>query len=86
MLGLMEGRYRTVSFDLREGDTVLMYTDGATDAEGRDREMFGLDRLMSAASQGGEGVCDRIMGTLEAFSKGVDRTDDTTLLSLTVRG
>ncbi len=86
MLGLMEGRYRTVSFDLREGDTVLMYTDGATDAEGRDREMFGLDRLMDAASQGGEGVCDRIMGTLEAFSRGVDRTDDTTLLSLTVRG
>lgn len=85
MLGLMEGQYRAVSFDLREGDTVLMYTDGATDAEGRDRGMFGLDRLMDAASQGGEGVCDRIMGTLEAFSKGVDRTDDTTLLSLTVR-
>lgn len=83
MLGLMEGQYRTASFDLKEGDTVLMYTDGATDAEDRDRAMFGLDRLMDAASGGGEDVCSRIMEALDAFSRGVDRSDDTTLLSLT---
>ena len=83
MLGLMEGRYRTASFDLQEGDTVLMYTDGATDAEDRDRRMFGIERLMEAASEGGEDVCDRIMRSLDSFSRGVDRADDTTLLSLT---
>lgn len=83
MLGLMEGQYHAVSFSLEEGDTVLMYTDGATDAEGRDRSMFGLDRLMDAASGGGEDACGRVMEALETFSKGVDRSDDTTLLSLT---
>ncbi len=83
MLGLMEGQYRAVPFDLREGDTVLMYTDGATDAEDRERRMFGLERLMDTASESGADVCGRVMEALDAFSKGVDRSDDTTLLSLT---
>ncbi len=83
MLGLMEGQYRTASFSLREGDTVLMYTDGATDAEDRESRMFGLGRLIEAASESGEDVCSRVMEALDRFSRGVDRSDDTTLLSLT---
>ena len=45
LLGAVESTYVTTQFALRPGDTLVLYTDGLTEAR-RDGELFGEDRLL----------------------------------------
>lgn len=40
-----------VDIELQSGDGVVLYTDGITEAENKDGEMYGLDRLCNIVSQ-----------------------------------
>jgi len=42
-----ESEYEVRIFDFRPGDTLLMYTDGVTEAMNSRHEVFGLDRLVA---------------------------------------
>lgn len=45
-LGMLPGaRYETVSFQLAERDTLVLMTDGVVEAQDRDGNLFGFDRL-----------------------------------------
>ncbi|WP_037895914.1 PP2C family protein-serine/threonine phosphatase [Streptomyces sp. NRRL S-920] len=96
--GLLVGALPDASFSTAEttlgpGDTILLYTDGLTEARaGRSREsMFGDDALRAffadpasaspAASSAGEVVAS-LTELLEGFGEGLD--DDTALLALGV--
>ena len=85
MLGVLPATYSEGRMELEPGDTLLMFTDGATDAEDPSGEQFGMDRLMRAFSAAGDDPCRGISSSIGSFSQGVERTDDLTLMSISIR-
>jgi sigma-B regulation protein RsbU (phosphoserine phosphatase) len=84
--GRVVGAFRSVEavdrrVRLREGDVVVAYTDGVTDALDRHGHRFGLERLRRAirdaeADRAAAAVLASIAGALERWTTGVPPTDD----------
>ncbi|ROP55960.1 PP2C family protein-serine/threonine phosphatase [Streptomyces sp. PanSC9] len=85
---LPEARFTTATTVLTPGDTLLLYTDGLTEARtGKDRTaLYGDDGLLAfATSHAGKpapAVIQALTGLLGSFGDGLD--DDTALLALGV--
>ncbi|MEU1015082.1 MULTISPECIES: SpoIIE family protein phosphatase [unclassified Streptomyces] len=85
---LPDAPFTTAEATLGPGDTILLYTDGLTEARaGRSREsMFGDDALRAffddALSTSADAVITSLSKLLEGFGQGLD--DDTALLALGV--
>jgi sigma-B regulation protein RsbU (phosphoserine phosphatase) len=73
---------------LGPGDSLLLYTDGVTEAHGPDGGMFGQHRLISTLMRGGRGadLLDGLLSEVVAFSNSPGSKDDITLLSLDLSG
>jgi serine phosphatase RsbU (regulator of sigma subunit) len=85
-LGVFEEPQLTdAAINLRSGDTVMLYTDGVTEAwpAHPGSEQYGLRRLTAAIS-GGPGEADKLLAHVEAdlnaFTGGAAQQDDVTLL------
>lgn len=75
VVGAFEGmRYRNGEVPVRTGDIVVLYTDGVTEARNSQGAFFGEDGLRDAVArevaQGFEGLCDRLLDNVAAFSEG----------------
>lgn len=73
------------SFTLREGETLLLYTDGVTDCISNTNERYGMDRLEEAFSEGSqdpERLLRDILRSCGRFSSGEHAFDDMTLLAV----
>jgi serine phosphatase RsbU (regulator of sigma subunit)/predicted ester cyclase len=86
-LGLMPGMaYEEKEASLREGDSILFYSDGLVEAHDLRREMFGFPRLrrLVAKHNDEEGsVVEFLMEELRSFTgDGWEQEDDITLLTL----
>jgi sigma-B regulation protein RsbU (phosphoserine phosphatase) len=68
---------------LGPGDSLLLYTDGVTEAHGP-QGVFGLDRLVSAIGRGhrGSDLLDGLLSEVVTFANSPNHQDDITLLSL----
>jgi phosphoserine phosphatase RsbU/P len=68
---------------LGPGDSLLLYTDGVTEAHGP-AGIFGQDRLVSTILRGDRGapLLDGLLSEIVAFSNSPNNQDDITLLSL----
>jgi hypothetical protein len=78
--------WETTTTPLREGDTILLYTDGVPDTVGTDGR-FGDERLLAVldgAPPDPDAVVARIDAALGTFQDGAQR-DDTAIVALTVR-
>lgn len=92
-LGLVPGgRFTAHRRRLGPGDTLILYTDGITEARNPAGEMFGEERLLSAAGRNGakppEGPrlnLDRLRGAVREYAEGILPEDDLTLLVLQYR-
>lgn len=73
---------------LAPDDSLLLYTDGVTEAWDAQGEMFGLERLSTTiracGDLPGQAVCDQVVATVLAYQHGVPQHDDVTLVA--VRG
>ena len=82
--------HREAAVTLGRGDTLLLYSDGITEALNRDDEEFGMDRLTELALEGrGEPPAEllrRIFGAVSDFTAGVAQYDDQTVLIARVAG
>jgi serine phosphatase RsbU (regulator of sigma subunit) len=78
------GGHQVLSTSMLPGDLLLGYSDGVVDAQAPDGEFFGENRLHAALldcpSDPSEAI-DRILETLEAFTRGHAAFDDVTLVS-----
>jgi len=75
---------------LAEGDAVVFYSDGITEAMNRSLEQFGEQRLMEAVERTDNleatAAHDSILGEVRSFLDGVHPQDDMTLVVLRVGG
>ncbi len=83
-IGLLPGRdYAKQTVRLKEGDQILLYTDGVTEAaEEPGTDEFGVERLVRSVRglrRPGE-LLEAILGALEKHLDGAPFTDDVTLL------
>lgn len=87
VLGVFENiEYSAHTIELSEGDVLLMYTDGMTDAVNSDDEFFGEQRLVNAFINSSENddLCLSIVDEIDEFSIGSEQFDDMTALALSV--
>ncbi|MEU9354242.1 SpoIIE family protein phosphatase [Streptomyces griseoloalbus] len=82
---LPAAQFVPVRATLRPGDTLVLYTDGLTEARiGPHRELYGQEALASFAAglapSGPHGVIDALTKLLSGFGDGLD--DDTALLAI----
>jgi len=81
-------RYESDCMHLHPGDTLIVYSDGLTDASNHD-EMFGEERLVQLALESrhldAKGVKDKIVDAVETFTGSVPPFDDMTLLVMKTR-
>jgi sigma-B regulation protein RsbU (phosphoserine phosphatase) len=89
--GVILGAYQDTGLEARSvvldrGDTLVLFTDGVTEARGEDRELFGDDRLQSAAAaaaaSGGsaQSVLEAILLSVAEFCGDAEQSDDLTLV------
>jgi len=71
---------------LEEGDRILVYTDGVTEARNPDEEMFGLERLRVAFKRSGElpveEMVKEVHGDIGRFISSRPQYDDITLVGM----
>lgn len=88
-LGLSEREYfaktlEEFSIDLNDGDTIVLYTDGVTEAKNELLEDFGDKNFMQALQSGiklnAEELCNKIVKEITIFSSGHEQYDDITLV------
>jgi sigma-B regulation protein RsbU (phosphoserine phosphatase) len=85
VLGLFPGQnYSSETVELAAGDSLVLYTDGVTEAADAANGLFGEERLQSCLA-GGAGnrhrSVDRLMGAVRR-SRGAPQSDDITILVL----
>ena len=79
-----DSTYSTATLTLADGDTLLMYSDGVTEATGADGDDYGLQRLQraaAAASGSPAEVLAALMNDHAAFTAATAE-DDVTLLAI----
>jgi sigma-B regulation protein RsbU (phosphoserine phosphatase) len=74
-----------------EGDTLVLYTDGVTEARNPEREMLGLERWAEIVKTGdgvvtGNGLEGYLWSELKAFMGKAEPTDDITLMTIRKTG
>lgn len=75
------------NIDLSDGDMVIVYTDGITEAKNDKEEMFGLERLIEsikkyATQYGPEGVIHHTAVNFSQYVGNAEQIDDITLMAL----
>ena len=91
MVGVIEGiKYASRELILSPGDTLLMFTDGVTEAVNREGEFFGDERLLKEVCAAGDvSPASRVAAAREAlirFSEGAPQADDITIMAVGYRG
>jgi anti-sigma regulatory factor (Ser/Thr protein kinase) len=79
-----DAKYTSNELALAPGDTIFLYTDGLTEAENAQKELFGEQRALETASQFGtltaEEQIEQMRQAVHVFVNQAEQSDDLTLL------
>lgn len=81
-------KYEQAETSIHGGQTLLLYTDGVTDAANPSGEMYGRDRLLSCVREdvpNAQHIVDCVTHKLLAFTDGRPQEDDQTLVALRIK-
>ena len=84
-LGLVDYPYPVESLTLSPGDTLLLVTDGITEAQDREGTLYGRERLLAEAARktvSAAQLCERQRDAVRSFEDGIEPTDDLTVMAL----
>jgi serine phosphatase RsbU (regulator of sigma subunit) len=84
-VGLLENaEFTAASLQLEPDDTLILFSDGITEAENPDEELYGVSRLREALAGQQNAPLDTlkqiVLDSVEEFSRGASQSDDMTLL------
>lgn len=88
--GLIGGfQYQGETMHLEKGSRLLLYTDGISEAENRQKELYGEDRLLAysanaSVSTSAKDFTDGLLESVRAFTDGNEQNDDITVLTIRV--
>jgi len=84
-----EAEYTAVCVQLEPGDTMVLFSDGVTEAMDPDEELFGVPRLKGVLSgqmnSPLEDIQSLVLQAVENFTRGASQADDVTLLLVRYR-
>lgn len=92
VLGLYEDSdYPEYRLRLHQGETLLMYTDGITEASNREQRMYGIERTVASLAMvppaaPAADYIERLLGDVDRFVANAAQADDITVLALTWHG
>ena len=79
-----EARYSAVRVNLEPGDTLILFSDGVTEAADLKEQMYGVPRLSEVLAGQHDAPLDhlqkRVVDSLDNFARGASQADDITLL------
>jgi phosphoserine phosphatase RsbU/P len=86
-----EAEYTTVCLKLEPGDTLLLFSDGVTEAMDPAEQLFGVPRLKEVLMGAGkqtplDELQTKVLDAVENFAHGASQADDLTLLLVRYRG
>ena len=93
--GLVLGAFESATYEeeaiaLRPGDTLVLFSDGVTDAENAAGEQYGEERLLTAlaseARHAPEEILERVLTDVRTFAAGQPPADDVTVLVIRYGG
>jgi sigma-B regulation protein RsbU (phosphoserine phosphatase) len=89
VLGVLKDETYTQSIlELESGDTLLLYTDGLSDAMNFEQKTFGRQRVIQALMEGGESaeaIAQNVLWQMRKFVGFSKRTDDVTMIVVRVK-
>ena len=85
VLGMFDfASYQSRTLHLDKGDILVVYSDGLTDAQNQQEEMFGEERLLKIIQQeapsGSHALEQKFLKAIEEFTQGMPQTDDITFV------
>jgi sigma-B regulation protein RsbU (phosphoserine phosphatase) len=84
-----DARYQVSSVKLEPEDTLVLFSDGVTEAMDPDEAMFGREGLLEALQGQPDAPLDQLQKTIldsvEKFTRGASQADDITLLLVRYR-
>ena len=84
-----EANYVAVRVKIEPGDTLVLFSDGVTEAADLEERMFGVPRLSEALAGQHDAPLDqlqkRVVDSVENFARGASQADDITLLFIRYR-
>lgn len=82
-LSILPYEYPREEIQLQQGDTLLLITDGVTEAQDRHGALFGVTRLLAEGTGQGNAreICEIVSRQVRAFEDGTEATDDLTVMA-----
>lgn len=77
--------YPLETLTLKAGETLILITDGVTEAQNAQGKLFGRDRLLTGnaiASGSASATCEAIRDQVRRFEEGTEATDDLTVMAV----
>ena len=82
-------KYVGEEMELPSGSMMLLYTDGLNEAENREQEQYGEDRIIELttthAAQSMRDFIEALKASTDAFRDGAEQNDDLTMLAIRVK-
>lgn len=91
-IGIIPGYdYKEITLHITPGVSLFLYTDGVTEAENKEKQLFGDDRLLDSLRRCGknataEQMVKTVVEDVHLHSNGVDQSDDLTILCIRLNG
>ena len=85
VFGVMQGVvFRLHEIEMPENSTMMLYTDGVTEAANETEEQFGDERvdrlLLETANNSAEEICEQVLNELNTFKGSAPQADDITIV------
>lgn len=81
--------YPLETLTLSPGETLILLTDGVTEAQNGSNQLFGRDRILTGTGEwarSAAAICEAIRDEVRAFEEGTDATDDLTVMAVRYLG